>query len=71
MNVNEVKDRTLTVSGQITGMKHADAQNQFPTTRIRPIKVDGEDLIVTQELRGDRINVEVQNGLITAVISLE
>lgn len=66
-----VKDKTLSVSGQITGMYHADAQNQFPTTRIRPVRVDGKDLIVTQELRADRINVEVKNGLITSVISLE
>ena len=65
------EDTTLTVSGKITGMFHADAMTLFPETKIRPVKIDGEELMVTQELRSDRINVEVRNGIIVSVISLE
>lgn len=69
--MTKTQDTTLTVSGQITGMKHADAQNQFPITQIRPIKIDGKYLMVTDDHRDDRVNVEVQDDLITAVVSLD
>lgn len=34
---------------------------------VRPVKVDGEEQAVTQDLRGDRLNVEVEGGVITAL----
>lgn len=36
-------------------------------TVVRPIRIDGEDLALTMDLRGDRLNVVVEQGKITAV----
>jgi hypothetical protein len=69
--IKEEMARTLDISGQVKGMFLADAEQMFPEVRIRPVKVDGKDLIVTQELRNDRINVTVKDGIIASIISLE
>lgn len=36
-------------------------------TMVRPIRIDGEDLALTMDLRGDRVNVVVEGGKISAV----
>lgn len=36
-------------------------------TMVRPIRIDGEDQLMTMDLRGDRVNVVVVNGKITEI----
>lgn len=38
-------------------------QNYF---KFRPAKIDGQAMILTRDLRGDRVNVEVLHGDVTA-----
>ncbi len=37
---------------------------------VRPVRVDGQACIVTQDYRLDRINVEIENGVITKIRNL-
>lgn len=37
---------------------------------VRVIVEDGEPLIVTSDLRSDRINVEVENGVVKTVVGV-
>lgn len=37
---------------------------------IRPIMIDGEHMIVTQDWNLGRVNVEIENGVITKVNSV-
>lgn len=48
-------------------LAEAKAQNLW---KVRAIKIDGVAKIVTMDLRGDRINVEVENGIITKVVEI-
>lgn len=38
-----------------------------PVVSVRPIRIDGEELARTMDLRGDRLNVIVENGVITGI----
>ena len=53
----------------LVGMTLADAEAWAGSRglTIRPVKIDGEDLAVTKDYREDRINVEVNNGIVIAV----
>ena len=35
--------------------------------RVRPVKVDGERMMMTMDYRTDRINVETENGKIVRI----
>jgi len=36
--------------------------------KVRPVKVDGEAMMVTMDYRTDRINVETENGKIVKIV---
>lgn len=51
------------------GINIGDAQ-EFAMSfdlRVRVVKIDGEPCIITADFRTDRINVEVENDIITEV----
>lgn len=38
--------------------------------KIRVVRSDGQYRVVTRDYRRDRVNVEIENGIITKVISI-
>ncbi len=50
----------------LIGKTVAEAE-ELTGLRIRTTWKDGQPMIVTHDLRGDRLNVRVENGLITKV----
>lgn len=44
--------------------------NIDPSFSIRVTKIDGQPCVVTHDFRLDRINVEIENGIITNVTGL-
>lgn len=40
---------------------------QVVVISVRPIKIDGQELEITEDLRSDRLNVIVEKGVITAL----
>jgi hypothetical protein len=71
--VNKTADKKVgihLVADTIVGMSINNAVSTFPKTRIRVMKRDGKFLVGTQELRADRINVEVTDGTVVSVLSL-
>ncbi len=53
----------------LIGLTVVDAERQAAKNdcTVRPVKVDGESLAVTMDLRKDRINVEVEDDKVTVV----
>lgn len=50
--------------------QHPTASAEHPDTPVvvvRPVKVDGEELARTMDMRNDRVNVVVEQGVITGV----
>lgn len=56
----------------LLGMTIIEAVNALKIINftIRSIKVNGEDNIVTDDIKVNRVNVEINNGLITKVCSV-
>lgn len=40
---------------------------ETPILIVRPIRIDGQDQVVTMDLRNDRVNVVVEQGVISAI----
>ena len=51
---------------ELIGKTLAEAELLLPA-RVRPVKVDGQFYMVTQDLRMDRVNVVVEKGIITEI----
>lgn len=54
------------IANQIIGLNLYEARRIYPN--IRPVVINGQQQIVTQDFRQDRINVETRNNIITRVL---
>jgi hypothetical protein len=72
----EITDPGLStqIGDQIVGLCQADAEalvaREYPDATVRVVRIDGLDQVVTDDLRNDRVNVAVENGIVTEVVSI-
>lgn len=52
----------------LLGMQYNRAIQLYPN--IRPLRIDGKNIPVTNDYRNDRINVELQNGKISKIVAI-
>jgi hypothetical protein len=55
---------------ELIGKTVEEAKAEHPAMRIRVMKLDGKGQIGTADYRTDRINVAVEDGIITEVLNI-
>lgn len=61
--VGKIEIDIVDMCEKLVGFKYSEIE-KFKFIRYRIVKEDGKGKIITADLRSDRINLEIQNGII-------